>query len=296
MASPRPGSINDRGVGGNVYTDKRQVFKGAGWVEPQGSVSCFEDFITAHVDSASNVGRVGNVHVGQSGTPLTVATMDAAAGPVPVGHGGWLLGKTDDVDGEIDSLTLGKAAAWLSPTMAGNGMCVAEVGFVIPTALTTRGYFFGFTDVVHTGTGDGALAITTGTTLVAGNSSADSVGFVYSSEATDVDGFYMGAVKATVVGTAVLCDSSIGGNLSTVAVDNYIKLRVEVDADGDVFFFGDEDTAATAINRKMDVQFQGSQAAAITAATLQGVNFSARTTTTTGVEWEVDYLFGACSG
>ncbi len=282
--------VSDRGRNGLRYTDKKQVFKGASWVEPQGSIQVFEDFIGPFAVASSDVVLAGNAKVFQSGTATVDAIIDAAAGPAPIGHGGWLGGATDDVDGEIDSVSLGQLP-FMRPDQAGNGMMVAEVGFVIPGALTTRGYFFGFTDVVHQGTGDGALAITTGTTLVAGNSSASSTGFVYSSEATDADGFYMGAVKATVVGTAVLCSA---GSLETVAVDNYIKLRVEVDAEGDVYFYGAEDLGTA--NRRIEPVFQGSQATAITATVLQFPMFSARTTTTTAVEWEVDYLFGAIAG
>ncbi len=101
----------------------------------------------------------------------------------------------------------------------------------------------------------------------------------------------MGAVKATVVGTAVLCSA---GSLETVAVDNYLKLRVEVDSEGDVYFYGAEDLGTA--NRRIEPVFQGSQATAITATVLQMPTFSARTTTTTGVEWEVDYMFGAIAG
>ena len=282
--------VSDRGRNGLRYTDKKQVFKGASWVEPQGSISLFEDFLGPATAAASDIVMAGNAHIFQSGTALTDAVIAPTAGPAPIGFGGWIQGKTDDVDGEIDSVALGQFP-WMRPDQVGNGMMVAEVGCVIPPALTARGYLFGFTDVVHEGTGDGALSIVTGITLVAGNSSADGAGFVYSSLATDVDGFYMGAVKATVVGTAVLTSA---GSLESVAVDNYIKLRVEVDTDGDVYFYGAEDLGTA--NRRIEPVFQGSQAAAITATTLQFPMFSAHSTTTTGVEWEVDYIFGAIAG
>ncbi len=99
----------------------------------------------------------------------------------------------------------------------------------------------------------------------------------------------MGAVKATSVGTAVI--SGATGSLDTVAVDNYLRLRVEIDSDGDTFFYGAEDTGTA--NRLVEPVFLGMQAAAVTADILYLPIFSAATTTTTGVEWELDYLFGA---
>ena len=289
MAGPRPGSVRDRGVRGLQFVDKQLVFQGASWVEPMGSISLFEDFIATNGTLAT-----GNVTIAQSGTELTAANLAATAGPLPVGHGGWLQGKTDDIDGEIDEIALGGVAGWLNPSRAGNGMVVAEIGFVIPVALTARMYFVGLGSGLTGGADDdGTLSITTGTTLVDGAASGDGAGFVYSSLATDANGFYMGAVKATTVGTAVLPVAADGSSLETVAVDNYIKLRVEADADGDVYFFGAEDTATTAVNRSLEVVFTGSQNAAITADELYLPIFSAATTTSTGVEWEIDYMFGA---
>lgn len=278
------GYITDRGRVGLVHQDKPLVFRGASWLDPAGSVSLFEDFITDTIAEDTYT-------VSQSGTALTAANIAVGAGPTPVGHGGWIQGKTDDVDGEIDEIALGRFP-FLNPTRAGNGVLVAEAGFVIPTALTARQYFFGLSDNAA-GTGgaddDGPIAINTGTTLISGVTDSG-VGFVYSSLATDADGFYMGAVKATVVGTAVLASA---GSLDTVAVDNYIKLRVEVDSAGNCYFYGAEDLGTA--NRAVEKVFLGAQATAITADILYQPIFTAASTTTTGVEWEVDYIFGACA-
>src|SRR3954471_18549019 len=68
-----------------------------------------EDFLGLGATLADNP----SVLITQSGTPLTVAAINASAGPVPVGHLGWVGGKTDDVDAEIDEVALGKLP-WLS--------------------------------------------------------------------------------------------------------------------------------------------------------------------------------------
>ena len=280
MASNRVGTISDRGVQGMVYRNKRIKFESGSWLEPFGSIVMFEDFVADHIaeDSA--------VLIGQSGTALTAANIAVTAGPAPVGHGGWLQGKTDDVDGEIDEVAF--PVPFLNASRATNDPIVADFGFVIPTALTARMYFAGFGDASTGGADDdGMISITTGTTLVSG-ATGDATGFVYSSLATDADGFYMGAVKSTGVGTAEL---SAAGSLDTVAVDNYLRLRVEADSDGDVYFYGAEDLGT--LNRNVRLEFIGSQAAAITANVLYTPIFSAATTTTTGVEWELDYIFGA---
>lgn len=275
----KDGYVDDRGIGGLVYDRKRIVFKDA-WMEPQGGIAFKEDFIADHVAEDSTV------TVNQSGTALTAAAIAPTAGPAPVGHGGWLQGKTDDIDAEIDEVALG-AKPWLNASRATDVPIVCEIGFVIPTALTARQYFFGFSDDETEGTAtNGALNIQTGITIVA--VAADAAGFIYSSLATDADGFYMGSAKATVAGTAVLTSA---GSLDTVAVDNYIKLRVEVDSDGDCYFYGAEDTGT--LNRRVKVEAQGGRAAAVTADVLYVPLFTAAPTTTTGVEWEIDYIFGA---
>lgn len=260
--------------------DHKNIITKNSWIEPMGAVVAFEDFIADHIAEDSTV------TVNQSGTALTAAAISATAGPAPVGHGGWIAGRTDDVDAEIDEVALG-AKPFLNPSRSDAQMTVCEFGFVIPTALTARQYFIGFSDDETEGTAtNGALNIATDTTITAVADNA--AGFIFSSLATDANGFYMGAVKATTVGTAVL---STPTDLATAVVDQYTKLRVEVDSDGDVYFFG-VSTAVTA-NRRAKVEYLGSQAAAVTANILYVPLFTAAPTTTTGVEWEIDYIFGA---
>lgn len=274
------GTIADRGGNGLVFQDKRIIQKGASWTEQLGSIAVLEDFVGA-------LATAGYATITQSGTPTTAAALNGAAGPAPVGHGGWVAGSVDNVDGEIDEVALG-GVLWQNPSAAGHGVVVAEVGFVIPAALTARMYFFGLGTSLTTATADGELSIVTGTTLVDGSGTGDAAGFVFSSLATDGDGFYMGAVKATSVGTAVLTST---GSLETVAVDNYLRLRVEADTAGNVYFYGAEDTGT--LNRNVEPVWCGTQDAAITANELYIPKFSAASTTTTAVEWEIDYIFGA---
>src|SRR3990167_5926949 len=121
MASASTGTRRDRGVQGVQYTDKRLKMKSGAWVEPQGSLVAFEDFIGDHIAEDSTV------TVNQSGTALTAAALSATAGPAPVGHGGWIGGKTDDVDGEIDEVALG-GGLWLNPSRATRSPIVCEFG------------------------------------------------------------------------------------------------------------------------------------------------------------------------
>src|SRR3990172_10855033 len=106
----------------------------------------FEDFL---VDVLADSPYVT---VTQSGTATTAAAINATAGaPGATALGGWVAGATDDVDAEIDEISIGglgtgAGTPWMRANRAGNGMLVCEWGFVIPTALTTRQYFCGLTD------------------------------------------------------------------------------------------------------------------------------------------------------
>src|SRR4051812_6338614 len=83
------------------HVDKPLQMVGTSWVEPQGSVTLFEDFL---VDVLADTPFVTAT---QSGTPLTAAVIDATAGAPVAEHGGWVGGKTDDVDAEIDEVAFG---------------------------------------------------------------------------------------------------------------------------------------------------------------------------------------------
>jgi hypothetical protein len=140
------------------------------------------------------------------------AAINASAGPTPVGHLGWVAGKTDDVDAEIDEVALGKLP-WLSvagvPT---GGRIFGEIGFVIPTALTARQYFFGLTDDETEGTGtNGSLNITGTTTVV--DVATDAAGFIFSSLATSPTHFHMANTNANT--QAYIADSGLVGSSTT---------------------------------------------------------------------------------
>jgi len=155
-------------------------------------------------------------------------------------------------------------------------------------------YFFGLGDAVTGGADDdGMLSIVTGTTLVSG-ATGDAAGFVMSSLATDADAYYAGAVKATSVGTAFNTTSGTGASAGPAVVDKYTKLRVEVDSDGDVYYYVIVDGGSNSRDQIKPV-FQQMQAAAITGTVPFVPIFSAASTTTTAVEWELDYIFGAAT-
>jgi len=267
--------ILDRGSRGLHVPRPLKVVSG-GWFEPQGGIYSFEDFIADHLAEDSTV------TLNQSGTPITAGAINAAAGAPTAGHGGWIAGATDDVDAEIDELALG-AKPWLVPEAVGDGMIVAEIGFVIPTALTARQYGFYLTDDETEGTAtNGSLNIQTGTTVV--DVATDAAGFIFSSLATDADGWYTANTKngTQAVGTSVL----------TGVVDDYTKLRIEIDASGNAAFFG---IVSGAGGREVAVSFLEGKAAAVTASVALVPLFIAAPTTTTSVEWEVDYIFGGAS-
>ncbi len=242
-----------------------------------------EDFI-------SNWGTLatGAVTINQAGTELTAAAITAGAGGASLQHthGGWLLGKTDDVDAEIDEVALG-AVPWLVPTAVGTGLIWGEIGFVVPTALTARQYFFGLTDDETEGTGtNGSLNIDGTTNVVA--VAADAAGFIMSSLATDADGWYQG----NVIATAAVADATNTG--LTAVVDRYTKLRVEIDRSGNAYFHGVVG-GSTTIGRSAQMSPVSSKASAVTASVALLPLFAAAPTTTTGVEWEIDYIAGGAT-
>jgi hypothetical protein len=268
-------TAKDRGKRGLVYEDQAvRVGKGA-YLEPlRGGTFAFEDFLF------DTVAENSSVTITQSGTPATAAAVGTAAGPHS-GHGGWLAGAVQNVDAEIDEIALG-AKPWILVSRATtNALAVCEVGFVVPTALTARQYYIGFTDDETEGTGtNGALNIQTGTTLV--SVAADAAGFIMSSLATDADGYYYSAVNGNT-------DKAVTSSGLTAVVDDYTILRVEVDASGDAFFYG----AISAASIPTELSYLGGVGTAVATTAVLIPMFSAAATTTTAVTWEIDYMFGA---
>ncbi len=278
------GTINDRGIKGIDYTDKRVNLKGASWIEPQGSVVLFDDFL---MDVLADDPYLT---VTQSGTALTAAAVDATAGSPSAGHGGWISGKTDDVDAEIDEVAFGglgtgAGTPWMRPNRAGHGLMVCELGFVIPVALTARQYFFGFTDDAVEGTAtNGALNIQTAYTLV--DVANDAAGFIFSSLATAPTIWKYASTLNTVGSTVSASTEAVTG-----VVDEYTVCRVEVDALGNAYFH--QSISGAAANSRKDPTYRGMNALAVTPTVALLPYFSAAPTTTTGVEWELDYIFAA---
>lgn len=274
-------AFRDRNHRGLELADRRLVL--AGGFDPTRSPYAFEDFIGDHLAEDSTVA------VNQAGTAVTAAAINAAAGAPEAGHFGWIAGATDDVDANIvDEVALG-AKPWLNfSALNSRQLAVCEFGFVIPSALTARRYFFGWSDDETEGTGDNPITIATGTTISA--TADDAVGFIMASTATDADGYYTGAVKATSVGTALnVTTASEGSTVGPAVVDDYTKLRVEADSSGNCWFYG---IVSAAGQREIVPLFCDFQAAAVTADILYLPVFSASTTAATSVEWELDYIYG----
>jgi hypothetical protein len=227
----------------------------------------------------------------QSGTALTAGVISTTGGgTVSAGQGGWVAGKTDDVDAEIDELIFGglstaSAGAIFRPERAGNGMMVCEIGMVIPTALTARQYFFGWTDDPTEGTGtNGPLNITSAYVLAA--IADDAAGWIYSSLATAPTIWKFGSALATAV-------SNLSAEMEgpTAVVDAYTVLRTEIDSAGNAYYYA-SCSGSTAIGRQAPTG-RGAKLLAVTPTVPMVPVFTAAPTTTTGVEWEVDYVFAS---
>jgi hypothetical protein len=243
-----------------------------------------EDFLGLGATLADN----GTVLISQAGTPTTAAAVTAGAGGAAGQHthGGWLAGSVDNVDAEIDEIALG-LKPWLVPAAVGVGLIWGEVGFVVPTALTARQYFFGMTDDETEGTAtNGSLNIDGTTNVVA--VAADAAGFIMSSLATDADGWYTGNAIATVA----VADATNTG--LTAVVDRYTKLRVEIDSSGNAYYHGAV-ASTTTLGRRTTHALVGSKASAVTASVALLPLFAAAATTTTAVEWEIDYIAGGAT-
>jgi len=284
--------ILDRGKRG-LRVERQPLVLGPGsYLDPcAAGPHLFEDFIGPIGATLADSSRIS---VAQSGTATTTAALSGTAGAPVAGHGGWIAGSVDNVDNEIDEIALGDAP-WLVPAaLPAGGLIVAEIGFVVPVALTARMYFAGLSDAATGGADDdGPISIVTGTTTVSGVT-ADGVGFLMSSLATDADAWYAVASKATTAGTAFNTTSGTGASAGPAVVDKYTKLRVEVDVDGDCYFYVVVDGGSNGRDQITPV-YQQAQAAAVTAATALLPIFTAASTTTTAVEWEIDYIFGAAT-
>ncbi len=281
---PRTGYRQDKRDGFH-HVDKPLRMDGASWVEPMGSITLWEDFL---VDVLADTPLCTCI---QSGTALTAAIVTVSGGgTASAGQGGWIAGKTDDVDNEIDELSFGglstaAGGAIFRPERAGNGVMVMEMGFVIPTALTARQYYCGWADDPTDGTAtNGPLNIQTAYTLVDVND--DAAGWIFSSLATAPTVWKYGSTLATAQSAVSAETEGVTG-----VVDAYTVCRVEIDALGNAYFF-QSTSGSTAIGRQAPTP-RGVQNLAVTPTVALLPMFTAAATTTTGVEWEVDYCFAS---
>lgn len=224
------------------------------------------------------------VTVTQSGTPTTAAAVSSSAGDPVAGHGGWLAGATDDVDAEIDEIAVtglgtGAGTPFFRADQVGTGVLVVEWAHTIPTALTARQYFAGFSDDPVEGTAtNGALNIQSTTTIT--DVATDAAGWIFSSLATNPTKYKFGATDSGTQDTAT--------DGPTAAADTWTGLRTEIDVNGDCYFF-------VRNKRGGSLDFYGKSANGLSPDVLLVPLFTAAPTTTTAVPWEIDYCFVAAT-
>jgi hypothetical protein len=279
---PRNGFRTDKGIKGFHHQDKTLVMNGASWVEPQGAIVAFEDFL---IDVIADTPFVSFTH---TGTPsVAVVTTLTGGGTVSAGAGGWVSGATEANDTAGTEMVLGAldsaATGTWRPERSGNGMMVFECGFVIPTALTAREYFVGWTDDATDGAA-GALMLDSAYVNTA--TAADAAGWIFSSKATAPTVWKYGSVLATAASAVSAETEGI-----TAVVDAYTVCRVEIDSAGNAYFF-QSSSGSTAIGRQAPT-FRGANALAVTPTVGLVPMYSALTTTTTAVQYECDYVFAA---
>lgn len=215
----------------------------------------------------------------QSGTPTTAAILDDTAGDPVAGIGGWIAGATDDVDAEADELAFdndGTHGSWRADQITTRGgIMVVEWAISIPTALTTRQYFAGWSDDATEGSG--AIAINVTTTTVA-DTATDAAGIGFYSAATDATHFLGVSTDSNAESTITAC--------ATAAFDTWYGLRTEIDVLGDCHF-------AVRSKRGGALTYYGTSNVGTSPDVLLMPYFAASPTTTTAVPWEVDYMFVA---
>lgn len=279
---PRNGYRKDNG-GKFTHVDKPLVLKGASWIEPQGSTMLWEDFLVDVLADSPFVTAT------QSGTPTTAAVINNTAGAPTAGHGGWILGSTQNVAAEIDEVAFGGlgTGAGMPPffaARAGNGVMVAEFGFVIPTALTARQYYAGWSDDPTEGTGATHLPINNSGTFTLVAQATDAAGFVFSSLGTDPTIWkYASANNGTAAAFNAATEAVTG------VVDAYTVCRTEIDSAGNAYFY-QSTSGSSSIGRQEPTAVGGTALAVRTTVGLLGY-FGTQPTTTTAVEWELDYCF-----
>jgi hypothetical protein len=115
---------------------------------------------------------------------------------------------------------------------------------------------------------------------------ADAAGWIFSSKATAPTVWKYGSVLATAASTI---NATTEG--TTAVVDAYTVCRVEIDSLGNAYF-GQSNSGSTALGRVAPVLL-GGNALAVTPTVGLVPMYSAQATTTTAVQWEVDYVFAA---
>jgi hypothetical protein len=269
-----------------MHQDKPIILNGASWIEPQGAVTLFDDFLVDVL--ADDPYFVDSPGASQAAASAISAT---AGAPGSTALGGWVAGSTQAIDaiqdqGSWGGLGTGAGTPWMRPDRAGNGVLVAEFGMVMPVALTARQYFFGLTDdPVETTTLNPSINITTAYTVVL--VADDAAGFIYSSLGTLPTVWKYGSALATVA--SAVSAATVG---VTAVVDCYTVMRVEIDSAGNAYYY-QTISASSAFGRVQPTSMIGANALAVTPTIALVPYFAAAGTTTTTVEWEIDYCFAS---
>ena len=180
-----------------------------------------------------------------SPSPSTVVWTDDFVGDVLADQWNYLEGTdTSPTDGAVITagiggvlrLTTGDSAGTLAADMAqvtggllqwqaSNGNLVAQTRVKFNTAVATRYFFFGFTDVVTLE----AAIISAGSGDNITTTASDAVGFMYDTRMT-TDNIWL-------VGVAANVDATEQDSLVTPVADTWTVLRVEINASGVAVFF-----------------------------------------------------------
>lgn len=217
------------------------------------------------------------VTVTQGGTPSAAAAISATAGDPVAGAGGWLSGSVDNVDDLSDEIAIGGLAAsatlFRADQVGTRGFLAFEWACSLP-ALTARTCMAGVSDDPTDGT-TGAMSIQ-GTDVIT-DLATDAAGFLFSSLATDADGWHIGATDSGTQDTAV--------SVATAAATTWVGLRTTIDVNGDCYFFMRH-------GRGVEPDFVGKSTNGLSPDVLLVPYFQTGSTDTTAVVWEVDYGFG----
>ena len=213
-----------------------------------GKVKIFNDFLGPAVDETND---------------WTVGTENSGTEAISIAIDGLYRITTGATSGNREAVT--QTLQWQA---SDGGPLIGEFRVKSVTAITTRAYFIGFTDVVASTTLENPIEMS-GTTLT--TTASDAVGFMYDTDSTN-DTWYCVGVKADA--DAVSVDTGV----APAAAGTFQTLRVVVDIDGNADFF-------------IDGKWEGRVANAVTAGTDLTPIVLVETRTSGASIIDVDYIY-----